>query len=90
MFRELIEKEYLATFKSKFENTEDLEALYSALGKVSEKFKSELDGADWMSSSYEPNNVDILCFGIFERLVMLKKTPWHKAYLKLDIPDNLF
>ena len=67
-----------------------MNTLKTALTKASELYDKETNGADWLSGTFEPNAVDILAFGIFERLVMLKKTAWHKAYQTLDIPDNIF
>ena len=85
-----MEAEFNTTWTSKFSCFENISSLKNALTKASELYDSETDGADWLSGTFEPNAVDILAFGIFERLVMLKKTPWHKAYVELDIPDNIF
>ena len=89
-YNDLVEKEFLNGWNSHFCSYDDVLALKSALQRFSKMFSSETSGADWLSGNFEPNEVDALVFGLFERLVMLKKTQWHKAYQTLDIPDNIF
>ena len=89
-YTSLCDKQFATAWGHKFENEEANQALKEALVKVDELIGKTTDGADWLSGGFEPNAVDILTFGMFERLVMLKKTLWHKHYVALDIPDRIF
>lgn len=89
-FNFIIWQPFFNAYKSRFEDADCVRILKRALDKLEKFFKKQMNGADWLSGTFDPMMIDIHCFAIVERCVMLKKTLWHKAYITLDVPEILF
>ena len=72
---------------SRFENQEKIDAFKVNLPKMEEFFKKNLNGADFLSGTNEPMMIDMHCYPMVERMVMLEKSPWKNGFEAIGMND---
>ena len=67
-----------------------MEALITNLKFTEDWFKTQMNGANWLSGRDEPMMIDIYCYPMLERCLLLKDTIWAEAsYNKYDMEKNM-
>jgi glutathione S-transferase len=74
---------YMARF-----NDEEKNAIYrEEVPKMEEFFKRNLNGQDYLSGTSEPMMIDIHCYPMVERMVMLENGPWNRGFEAIGMKD---
>ena len=72
---------------SRFQDQEKIDAFKANVPKMEEFFKKNLNGADYLSGSSEPMMIDMHCYPMVERMVMLENSPWKKGFDGIGMKD---
>lgn len=87
-FDKLVVKKYQDAYDQRFKG--DKLADFMAIFPELEDFMSEYSGMmNWLSGQKTPQAIDIHCFVVLERIILLENSPWHYAFEAMDIKENL-
>ena len=69
---------------SQFKDMEKIEAFKATIPALEEYFVRNMKGADYLSGTSNPMMIDINCFGMLEKVVMLEGTSEASAYAAMQ------
>ena len=59
------------------------------LKKIEEMFVKLMNGKDYLSGTAEPNLLDLYCYPMVERAIMMENSPWHDGFVKMGMKEQL-
>ena len=74
-------------FLSRFQDAEKISAFKEVIPDLEKFFQKNLQGSDYLSGSTEPMMIDIHCYPMVERIVMLEHSPWSHGFEAIGMKD---
>ena len=72
---------------SQFNDMEKVDSFKENVPKMEELFVRNLNGADYLSGTSQPMMIDLHCYPMVERMVMLKDSPLHIGFEVLGMEE---
>lgn len=71
-------------FLSRFEDDEKIAGMDDTMAKLEQCVLKNCNGKKFLSGSDDPMMLDFHCYPMLEMIVLLKDSPWHIGFEKLE------
>ena len=81
-------KPFQEAYDSRFSKEKTL-AFISIFPNIEDFMKNRMGTFNWISGHKTPMAIDIHCFVVLERIILLENSPWHAAFEAMEIKERL-
>ena len=88
-FDQLVKHDFENAFKAQFKNKKLNEIIKSKSAQIEQFMRDNFLSKKWLSGSTQPMAIDIHCYIVLERLVLLENSPWNHGFYDIDIKNSM-
>jgi hypothetical protein len=87
-FDNLVLKKFQNAYDERFKG-EKLKDFMDIFQELENFMQRHMGLMNWLSGVKTPQAIDIHCFVVLERIICLENSPWHYAFVLMEVKENL-